>query len=79
MTAVNVTPDPQHTTDYVTAWAAPSRTHGHVTYIVTYDRLYNEWACQCPAHTYRGHCAHVDAAIDAQAAEWRQGRKASAA
>ena len=73
-----VTPSPRHTTDYVTAWEAPSRTHSHVTYVVTYDRLYNEWACQCPAYTYRGTCAHVDACITAQVAQWREARKAVA-
>ena len=78
-TPATVTPDPEHTTDYVTAWAAPSRTHSHVTYTVTYDRLYNDWRCQCPASTYRGTCAHISAAIDAQAAEWRGAKKQRAA
>jgi hypothetical protein len=67
---VTVTPSPQHGTQYVTAWAAPSRTHAHVTYTVRYDRLENAWSCECAAYHYRGHCAHLQAAIDDFTATW---------
>jgi hypothetical protein len=77
MTApATVTPDTRHTTDYVTAWRSPSRRHAHVAYLVTFDRLYNEWHCQCPSWGYRGRCAHVDAAIAALVAAWRTPRRA---
>jgi hypothetical protein len=69
---VTIAPAPKHSTDYVQAWRAQSRTHAHVTYIVKYDRLANQWECQCAAYTYRGHCAHIEAAIEAQVAEWRE-------
>lgn len=64
--------DPIHTTEYVTAWAAPSSRHAHVTYRTTYDRLTNEWRCNCPGFTYRAHCSHVDAAMDDLVAQWRE-------
>jgi hypothetical protein len=71
-TPATVIPAPKHSTDYVTAWRAQSRTHAGVTYVVTYDRLGNDWRCQCPAYTYRGHCQHIEAAIEAQVATWRE-------
>ena len=76
---VTLTPDPDRTTDYVTAWTAQSRRHEHVTYAVTYDRLYNDFACQCPAYTYRGICAHIEAAITAQVEAWREAKRGRAA
>jgi hypothetical protein len=67
----NVTDDPGHSTEYVHAWRATSRRHPHLSYTVTYDRLRNHWECQCAGYHYRGHCWHVDQAINAVVAEWR--------
>jgi len=72
---VTVVPDPAHSTEYVRAWRAQSRTHTHVHYFVTFDRLANEWACMCPSYHYRGGCGHIDAAIDAVVEEWMGARK----
>lgn len=68
---VILTPSPKHSTAYVDAWEAPSRTHNGVKYIVKYDRLENAFTCQCAGYTYRGHCAHIDQAIEALVATWR--------
>jgi hypothetical protein len=71
MSTPTLTPDPQHSTDYVTAWKIASRRHPHITYVVTYDRLGNDFHCQCAGFFYRGTCTHVDAAIKALVADWR--------
>jgi len=77
---VALAPSPEHSTQFVTAWSAPSRTHDHVRYVVTYDRLANHFECQCPGYTYRGHCAHLQAAMDALVADWpSRARKGAAA
>lgn len=68
------TPDPRHSTEYVSAWRVPSSRHAHVTYVVRFDRLTNEWFCQCEGYHFRGHCAHIDRALDAFVAEARAGR-----
>jgi len=67
-----VEPDPIHSTQFVHAWAAPSRTHANVTYTVRYDRLENAWSCMCPAYTYRGHCSHIEASMADQVERWRE-------
>ena len=73
-----VTDDPDHTTDYVRAWRVTSRRHPHITYTVTYDRLDNEWRCQCAGNFYRRTCWHVDQAIAALTAEWRRAKRGAA-
>lgn len=65
--APTVTHIPEQSTEHVEVWYAGSRTHPAVYYTVRYDRLENAWECQCPAYTYRGHCAHLESAIKAQA------------
>lgn len=69
-----ITDDPEHTTEYVRAWRVASKRHAHLRYVVTYDRLENEWRCQCTGNFYRGTCWHVDQAIKALTAEWRQAK-----
>ena len=67
--------DPASSTEFVRAWRVTSRRHPHITYVVRYDRLENAFSCQCPAAFYRGHCWHIDQAINAQAAEWRRAKR----
>jgi hypothetical protein len=66
-----LTDDPENSTEYVRAWRVTSRRHSHLTYTVTYDRLENEWHCQCTGWWKWHHCWHVDAAIKALVADWR--------
>ena len=70
----NATPDPEHTTPFVQAWRVTSRRHPHVRYVVTYDRLENQWSCQCPGFWKWRHCWHIDQAINAFAAEARKAK-----
>jgi hypothetical protein len=70
-----LTDAPEHGTEFVRAWRVSSRRHPHVTYTVTYDRLLNEWRCECPGFFYRCTCTHVDAAIKALVADWRMPRE----
>jgi hypothetical protein len=73
-----LTDAPEYGTEYVRAWRVSSRRHPHVTYTVTYDRLENEWGCQCPGWWKWGHCWHVDTAINALTAEWRRAKRGAA-
>ena len=73
-----IVPDPEHSTQYVHAWKVTSRRHPHLTYVVTYDRLLNEFSCQCTGAFYRGHCSHIDQAIAALTAEWRRAKRGAA-
>jgi hypothetical protein len=63
----------------VRAWRVTSKRHPHIRYVVTWDRLYNEWHCQCPGSWKWGHCWHIDQAIKALTAEWRKPRAAEVA
>lgn len=73
-----IVPSPADSTEFVRAWRVTSRRHPHITYTVTYDRLRNEHACQCPGFFYRGGCWHIDQAIAAQVAEWRRAKRGAA-